>query len=126
MTIPEILPAEFDELENGEPKFGIADGGHTFEIIRQTVSRANELMERDGWTEPFVRVHFLAGQAFDSGELEQVVEALNTSSLYKALLNKGRTAKAVNSLGADTEYWTQAANIILRAKDELLSRKSSS
>lgn len=309
VTIPEILPSEFDELENGEPKFGIADGGHTFEIIRQTVSRANELMEREGWTEPFVRVHFLAGQAFDSGELEQVVEALNTSSqvqqytldeyqnkfdelkdallkggfdvnliafreneekewdvreviqrlacflkdrwrtvqpssmykskgkaldlytsdgtreefrklydvavdvitlpefiqsefsqgdavkgrkfgkmravknlkkpytrpgtsyvtdhemdlaaslpiaaafrellelkgdryywkadyknvfraaaeeLYRALLNKGRTAKAVNSLGADTEYWTQAANIILRAKDEVLSRKSSS
>lgn len=307
VTIPEILPSEFDEIENGEPKFGIADGGHTFEIIRQTVSRANELMEREGWTEPFVRVHFLAGQAFDSGELEQVVEALNTSSqvqqytldeyqnkfdelkealqkggfdvnliafrenedkewdvreviqrlacflkdrwrtaqpssmykskgkaldlytsdatreefrklydvavdvitlpefiqsefsqgdavkgrkfgkmravknlkrpyvrpgtnyvtdhemdlaaslpiaaafrellelkgdryywradykkvfraaaeeLYKTLLNKGRTAKAVNSLGADTEYWTQAANIVLRAKDEALSRKS--
>ncbi len=27
-----------------------------------------------------MRVHFLAGQAFESGELEQLVEALNTSS----------------------------------------------
>jgi hypothetical protein len=26
--------------------------------------------------------------------------------LYKALLNKVRIAKAVNALGADTEYWT--------------------
>jgi NTP pyrophosphatase (non-canonical NTP hydrolase) len=307
VTVPDIPPEEFDDLENGEPKFGIADGGHTFEVIQQTIARANELREREGWSEPFVRVHFLAGQAFDSGELEQVVEALNTSSqvqqytldeyqnkfeelkealqkggfdvnliafreneekewdvreviqrlacflkdrwktiqpssmykskgkaldlytsdttrdefrklydvavdlitlpefiqsefsrgdavkgrkfgkmravknlkktyvrpgtnyptdhemdlaaslpiaaafrellelrgsryywkadykevfrvaaeeLYKALLNKGRTAKAVNSLGADTEYWTQAANIILRAKDEVLSRKA--
>jgi hypothetical protein len=306
VTVPEISLEELDELENGEPKFGIADGGHTFQVIQQTVSRENELMERDGWVEPFVRVHFLAGQGFDSGELEQVVEALNTSSqvqqytldeyqnkfdelkevllkggfdvgligfreneekewdvreviqrlacflkdrwktiqpssmykskgkaldlytndatrdefrrlygvavdlitlpefiesefsqgdavkgrkfgkmravknlkktkvrpgtnyptdhemdlaaalpiaaafrellelrgdryywkadykevfkvaaedLYKTLLNKGRTAKAVTSLGSDTEYWTQAANIVLRAKDEVLSRK---
>ena len=44
------------------------------------IVRLNELREREGWTEPFVRVHFLAGQAFESGELEQLVEALNTSS----------------------------------------------
>jgi hypothetical protein len=80
VTVPNIPPDEFDDLENGEPKFGIADGGHTFEVIQQTIARANELSEREGWTEPFVRVHFLAGQAFESGELEQLVEALNTSS----------------------------------------------
>jgi hypothetical protein len=80
VTIPDIKPTDFEELENGEPKFGIADGGHTFEVILQTVARINELREREGWIEPFVRVHFLAGQAFESGELEQLVEALNTSS----------------------------------------------
>jgi hypothetical protein len=80
VTIPDIPNDELEDIENGNPKFGVADGGHTFEVIRQTVSRANELSEREGWTEPFVRVHFMAGQAFDSGELEQVVEALNTSS----------------------------------------------
>jgi hypothetical protein len=80
VTVPDIPPSDLDDLENGEPKFGIADGGHTFEVILQTINRANELSEREGWKEPFVRVHFLAGQAFDSGELEQVVEALNTSS----------------------------------------------
>lgn len=310
VTVPDISPEDFDDLENvGGPKFGIADGGHTFEVIRQTISRQNELIEREnGWSEPFVRVHFMAGEGFNSGELEQVVEALNTSSqvqqytldeyqnkfdelkkalqeggfntdliafreneekewdvreiiqrlacflkdrwkstqpasmykskgkaldlftnettrtefhklydvavdvitlpefiqsefskgdavkgrkfgkmravkslkktytrqgtnyptdhemdlaaslpvaaafrellelkgdryywkidykevfkeaaeeLYKALLNKGRSVKAVNSLGADTEYWTQAANIVLRAKDEVLSRQVS-
>ncbi|HET9178541.1 MAG TPA: AIPR family protein [Terriglobia bacterium] len=80
VTIPDIDPKEYEDLENGEPKFGIADGGHTFEVIQQTVARINELREREGWTEPFVRVHFLAGQGFESGELEQLVEALNTSS----------------------------------------------
>jgi hypothetical protein len=80
VTIPNIDPKDFEDVENGEPKYGIADGGHTFEVIKQTITRANELSEREGWTEPFVRVHFLAGQAFESGELEQLVEALNTSS----------------------------------------------
>jgi len=80
VTVPDIEPSEFADLENGEPKFGIADGGHTFEVIRQTMARINELLEREGWTEPYVRVHFLAGQAFESGELESLVEALNTSS----------------------------------------------
>lgn len=79
VTIPDIDPSQLDDLDNGEPKFGIADGGHTFEVILQTVERMNELLEREGWTEPFVRVHFLAGQGLN-GELEQLVEALNTSS----------------------------------------------
>lgn len=80
VTVPDISPSQFDELENGDPKFGIADGGHTFEVIQQTIARKNELMEREGWAEPFVRVHFLAGDSMELGELEQVVEALNTSS----------------------------------------------
>lgn len=80
VVIPDLTPDEMDDLENGEPKFGIADGGHTFEVILQTMNRLNELREREGWAEPFVRVHFLAGTAFEIGELEQLVEALNTSS----------------------------------------------
>ncbi len=80
VTVPDIPEAQFDELENGGPKFGIADGGHTFEVILQTIGRINELREREGWSEPFVRVHFLAGDSKEIGELEQVVEALNTSS----------------------------------------------
>lgn len=79
LTIPQIPVKHSQDLENDEPKFGIADGGHTFEVIRQTVTRANELMEQEGWKEPSVRVHFLAGDAIEL-ELEQVVEALNTSS----------------------------------------------
>jgi AIPR protein len=68
------------EVSDDEPRFGIADGGHTYEVIRQTVDRMNELKELQGWTEPFVRVHFLAGESVVSGEIDQIVEALNTSS----------------------------------------------
>jgi len=79
VTVPDVSPEQFEDLEDGDPKFGIADGGHTFEVIQQTITRKNELMEREGWTEPFVRVHFLAGSSSEV-ELEQVVEALNVSS----------------------------------------------
>lgn len=44
--------------------------------------------------------------------------------LYKALASKSRTAKSVNSLGSDTEYWTQASNIVVRTKDEMLAAQS--
>jgi len=45
-----------------------------------------------------------------------------SDELYKTLVNKVKTAKGVNSLGADTEYWTQCANIVLRAKYEVLNK----
>jgi AIPR protein len=68
------------DVSEDEPRFGIADGGHTYEVIRQTVERMNELKETESWTEPFVRVHFLAGESVISDEIDQIVEALNTSS----------------------------------------------
>jgi AIPR protein len=80
VSIPDLPPAQVNGFSDEEPRFGIADGGHTFEIIRQTVARTNELMELEGWSEPYVRVHFLAGEAIESAEIDQVVEALNTSS----------------------------------------------
>jgi NTP pyrophosphatase (non-canonical NTP hydrolase) len=79
LTIPDIKSDELQDIDNDEPRFGITDGGHTYEVIRQTVGRANELAEQEGWTEPFVRVHFLAGTGIES-EIDEVVEALNTSS----------------------------------------------
>ena len=41
---------------------------------------------------------------------------------YKTLVNKVKTAKGVNALGADTEYWTQYADFVLRAKYEVLNK----
>jgi|HubBroStandDraft_4_1064222.scaffolds.fasta_scaffold644026_1 hypothetical protein len=69
-------------------------------------------------------LEFKGGRSYWKADYKEVYR-VTAEELYKALLNKGRTAKAVNSLGSDTEYWTQAANIILRAKDEVLSGKAS-
>jgi hypothetical protein len=80
LTVPIVSTDEASDLDNGGPRFGIADGGHTFEVICQTVARLNELKDQEGWLEPFVRVHFMAGNSVEQTELEQVVEALNTSS----------------------------------------------
>ena len=81
-------PPEDEDLDdlNGL-KYGIADGGHTFEVIQQTSKRAPELQKLEGWTEPFVQVHFLAvdTDALVSGEIEQVVETLKKLSLRAAL-----------------------------------------
>jgi hypothetical protein len=44
--------------------------------------------------------------------------------LYKALASKSRSARGINELGADTEYWIQAVNILLRTKDEMLAERS--
>lgn len=73
-----VLDPDIDYQD--DVKYGIADGGHTYEVITRTIKEADELSKKDGWTEPFVRVHFLAGDALAMGEIEQVVEALNTSS----------------------------------------------
>lgn len=81
LSVPILETSETAE-PNGEDdaRFGIADRGHTYEVIRRTVDRINELREIEKWTEPYVRVHFLAGETVVTGELEQIVEALNTSS----------------------------------------------
>jgi len=80
VDIPDLPQTTENGYEEDEPRFGIADGGHTYEVIRQTVTRMNELREKEGWVEPFVRIHFIAGAAIESGEVDQIVEALNTSS----------------------------------------------
>jgi hypothetical protein len=80
VSIPDLPQTANNGYEEDEPRFGIADGGHTYEVIRQTVARINELREKEGWTEPYVRIHFVAGEAIEAGEVDQIVEALNTSS----------------------------------------------
>ena len=80
VTIPDIDPKEFEDLENRRAEIWHRRWWAYLRGHSADDNGANELSEREGWTEPFVRVHFLAGQAFESGELEQLVEALNTSS----------------------------------------------
>jgi hypothetical protein len=66
--------------EEGMAKFGIADGGHTFRVIEQVVSKIDEYRQGADWEEPFVRVHFLSGEGSQEVNVEGIVEALNTSS----------------------------------------------
>ena len=75
------LKIKIPSTNNGgeSARYGIADGGHTHEVIRNIVSRINELREDDDWEEPYVRVHFVAGKSVVSG-IDEVVEALNTST----------------------------------------------
>ncbi|MDQ2774467.1 MAG: hypothetical protein M3Y57_06005, partial [Acidobacteriota bacterium] len=43
--------------------------------------------------------------------------------LYRALTSNLATVSAVASLGSDPAYWTTAANVILRAKSEMLQER---
>lgn len=76
ISVPDVKSTDTDG-----PKFGIADGGHTFEVINQTLvsekEKAYENMPK--WILPYVRVRFLVVHK-DFGDVEAVVEALNTSS----------------------------------------------
>ena len=63
-------------------KVGIADGGHTFAVISNTIERFEELKKLEDWTEPFVRVRFMTSKAAYV-VAEDMVEALNTSTQVK-------------------------------------------
>ena len=71
VNVPVVNPSASNgqASDDDEARFGIADGGHTYEVIRRTVDRINELKEIENWSEPFVRVHFLAGEMEVMGEL---------------------------------------------------------
>ena len=80
-TITVLIPNLAKNLQEHPeaPKYGVADGGHTYEVISRTVPDFVEYREKAGWTEPYVRVRFLSGNRGGNFELEDIVEALNTS-----------------------------------------------
>jgi hypothetical protein len=63
-------------------KVGIADGGHTFAVVSNTMQRIDSLSATEGWAEPFVRVRFITSKAAFVVP-EEMVEALNTSTQVK-------------------------------------------
>lgn len=63
-------------------KVGIADGGHTFAVIDNTMRRIDTLKEIEDWAEPFVRVRFITTKGTYVVP-EEMVEALNTSTQVK-------------------------------------------
>jgi hypothetical protein len=58
-------------------RYGIADGGHTFEVITQTVAEEKDYDHIVTWKMPTAKVHFLVTKNQDL--VEPIVEALNTS-----------------------------------------------
>lgn len=60
---------------------GIADGGHTFAVISNTMEHIEEFRGQEGWVEPFVRVKFIPQAA--NVNIERIVEGLNTSTQVK-------------------------------------------
>src|SRR5207245_249888 len=77
--IPKIAVDLVESLEDIGIKFGIADGGHSHEVVKRAVLRLPELQKSEGWREPFIRVHFIATDREQLEDIDQVVEALNTS-----------------------------------------------
>lgn len=71
-----------DEEISDARKVGIADGGHTFAVVSNTMQRVDSLKEMEGWVEPFVRVRFITSKAAFVVP-EEMVEALNTSTQVK-------------------------------------------
>jgi hypothetical protein len=75
ITLPDVVD------DDDEPKYGIADGGHTYKVIQETVAKMDEMKAADEeWIEPFVRIHLIAGARSIGASDEEIVEALNTSS----------------------------------------------
>jgi hypothetical protein len=74
ITLPE------DTGEDDEPKSGIADGGHTYAVIQETMNRLADLQAKEDWTMPYVRIHFVGGSRDFGTSDEEIVEALNTSA----------------------------------------------
>ncbi len=81
LVIPNLPKSKFDDDDS--PRFGIADGGHTFRVVEEVAKDLISYKETPDWTEPFVRVHFLASENKSLDGIEDVVEALNTSTQVK-------------------------------------------
>lgn len=77
ITVPNVAPDAWEDERT--PRFGIADGGHTFKVIQKIAIESDLLSNDEDWVEPFVRVHLLSGEG-SSEAIEEIVEALNTSS----------------------------------------------
>jgi hypothetical protein len=83
VTIPNVPKSKLDE--EASPRFGIADGGHTFKVVEDVVHDIESYQQDEDWKEPFVRVHFMASEmgSILGGIEDEVVEALNTSAQVK-------------------------------------------
>lgn len=128
VTLPEFIQSEFSKDAGKGRKFGRLRGVKTLKKPQTpagttyTTDHQMDLAESLPIAAAFRELLELKGDRYywkaDYKEVFRVV----SEELYQTLLNKVRTTKAINALGADTEYWTQCANIVLRAKYEVLNK----
>ncbi len=133
VTLPEFIQAEFSrgDAVKGPKKFGKIRAVKTLKKsftppgTHYTTNHVMHLAASLPIAAAFRELLEVKGDSYAWKVDYKLVFKEAAEELYKALLNKVKTAKGVNSLGSDTEYWTQCANIVLRAKDEVLSKKPS-
>ncbi len=100
ITIPNVPKSKLDAETS--PLFGIADGGHTFKVVEDVAGDIDRYKQDEDWTEPFVRVHFMASES-DIVCIDDVVEALNTSIQVKRFTleeYRGKFDELKNALAA--------------------------
>jgi hypothetical protein len=115
IQIPNIPKSKLNEEMS--PRFGIADGGHTFKVIENVIANLETYKADDDWMEPFVRVHFMASETGDL-EIEDVVEALNTSVQVKAFTLEEYRGKFDNLKDALTESKFDISQVAFRENEE--------
>lgn len=101
VTIPDDKEAHKTKV-----RFGIADGGHTYEVVTRTVETEEEYKTMEHWSMPSVRVHFIV---YKDGDVGEIVEAVNTSTQVQQYTldeykNKfGSLKKALHTSGFDLD-----------------------
>ena len=130
ITLPEFIESEFstgDSVKN--KKFGKLRAVKT---LKKTYTRPGTTFKTDHQMDLAASLPIAAAfrelLELRDGSYQWKVDPKevfrhSAEELYRTLLMKGKTVKSVNTLGSDTEYWTQAVNIVLRAKDDLLARQ---
>jgi hypothetical protein len=112
----------------GAGMWGIADGGHTFEVVCQSVERAKENIElAKGWVEPFVWVKFYPMPGANRDDIAPIVEAVNTSiqvqasTMYDYQGKFDELKKALRDADFDPKNvaWRENVNCAWRQKDVL-------
>ena len=128
ITLPEFVEAQFSR---GSATQGKRFGGlRAMKTLKRPQTRPGTPFTTDhlmdlGASLPiaaaFRELLELSGDRYVWKVRPEVVFSKCGEELYKILASKSRTAKSVNSLGSDTELWTQAVNIVLRTKDDIVS-----
>ncbi len=115
VTIPNVPKSRLDEETS--PRFGIADGGHTFKVVEDVTGDMQTYQQDEEWNEPFVRVHFMASESDVLG-MDDVVEALNTSIQVKRFTLEEYRGKFDELKGALTSTNFDISHVAFRENED--------